>query len=49
MKVKIVSTGDIKDINIVPDDTEIEVLEGILNGKVFNTSDLRNSENFECE
>lgn len=51
MKVKVLLTGFILEINQVPDDTAVEVLEGILSGKTFNSTDLKNlnnNQNFNC-
>ncbi|SIQ35159.1 hypothetical protein [Chryseobacterium indoltheticum] len=51
MKVKILLSGFIMDISLVPDDTGIEVIEGIFTGKIFNSTDLKrinNNQNFNC-
>ena len=51
MKVKILLSGFIMDISLVPDDTGIEVIEGIFTGKIFNSTDVKrinNNHNFNC-
>lgn len=51
MRVKVILTGFIVDLKDVPDDTGVEIIEGILIGKRFNSTDLKslnNNENFNC-
>lgn len=51
MKVKVLLSGFIMDINLVPPDTGVEVIEGVFSGRIFNSTDLKkinNNQNFNC-